>query len=166
MGCNDTTSAKYISEKCGKVTISVVNNQMPLMPLFSPVYTSTRPYSQTRSNTQRDLMQPDEVLRLDNRKCLVLFKGHKPALLYKMTPEELPDYNKLQTCRVVDYIPEWRKHDAVSLKSTAIPKPAPQQNPAPPILDTPPVSTYDDWDEDLGMVELPREALYDDNDDR
>ena len=34
------------------------------------------------------------------------------------------------------------------------------------ILDTPPVSTFDDWDEDLGMVELPREALYDDNDDR
>ena len=49
MGCNDLTSAKYISEKCGKVTISVTNNQMPLMPLFSPVYTSTRPYSQTRS---------------------------------------------------------------------------------------------------------------------
>ena len=64
MGCNDLTSAEYISKKCGKVTISVTNNQMPLMPLFSPVYTSTRPYSQTRSNTQRDLMQPDEVLRL------------------------------------------------------------------------------------------------------
>ena len=48
-------------------------------------------YSQTRSNTQRDLMNPDEVLRLENRKCLALFKGHKPALLYKMTPEELPD---------------------------------------------------------------------------
>lgn len=51
MGCNDLTSAEYISKKCGKVTISVTNNQMPLMPLFSPVYTSTRPYSQTRSNT-------------------------------------------------------------------------------------------------------------------
>lgn len=60
MGCNDLTSAKYISEKCGKVTISVLNNQMPMMPLFSPVYSSTRPYSQTRSNTQRDLMNPDE----------------------------------------------------------------------------------------------------------
>ena len=41
MGCNDLTSAKYISEKCGKVTISVLNNQMPMMPLFSPVYSST-----------------------------------------------------------------------------------------------------------------------------
>ena len=106
MGCNDLTSAKYISEKCGKVTISVTNNQMPLMSLFSPVYTSTRPYSQTRSNTQRDLMQPDEVLRLDRRKCIALFQGHKPALLYKLAPEELSGYNDLKPCRVVEYVPE------------------------------------------------------------
>ena len=33
------------------VTISVTNNQMPLTPLFSPIYSSTRAYSQTRSNT-------------------------------------------------------------------------------------------------------------------
>ena len=111
MGCNDLTSAKYISEKCGKITISVTNNQMPLMPLFSPVYSSTRSYSQTRSNTQRDLMQPDEILRLDNQKCIALFRAQKPALLYKLAPEDLPDYNELQTCRIIDYIPAWRKKE-------------------------------------------------------
>lgn len=153
MGRNDITSAKYISEKCGKVTISVVNNQMPLMPLFSPVYTSTRPYSQTRSNTSRDLMQTDEVLRLDNRKCLVLFKGHKPALLYKIAPEELPDYAGLQTCRVIDYIPEWRKQDAKPPKPSAAPQPPKQAVP----------TVSDDWDMDgLGMVELPRNSIYED----
>ncbi len=118
MGCNDLTSRQStFREKCGKVTISVLNNQMPMMPLFSPVYSSTRPYSQTRSNTQRDLMHPDEVLRLENRKCLALFKGHKPALLYKMTPEELPDYAGLTTCRVIDYIPgmaEKRSRDSAA----------------------------------------------------
>ena len=111
MGCNDLTSAKYIAEKCGKVTISVTNNQMPLMPLFSPVYTSTRPYSQTRSSVQRDLMLPDEVLRLDHRQCIALFQGRKPALLYKLAPEELPDYARLTSCRVIDYIPEWQKRE-------------------------------------------------------
>ena len=111
MGCNDLTSAKYISEKCGKVTISVTNNQMPLMPLFSPVYTSTRPYSQTRSNAQRDLMLPDEILRLDRRKCIALFQGRKPALFYKLTPEEFPDYGKLKTCRVIDYVPKWKQRE-------------------------------------------------------
>ena len=111
LGCNDLTSAKYISEKCGKVTISVTNNQMPLMPLFSPVYTSTRPYSQTRSNTQRDLMQPDEILRLEYDKCIALFQGHKPALLYKLTPEEIPGYGELHSCRVIDYTPEWKRRE-------------------------------------------------------
>lgn len=111
MGCNDLTSAEYISKKCGKVTISVTNNQMPLMPLFSPVYTSTRPYSQTRSNTQRDLMLLDEILRLDRRQCIALFQGHKPALLYKLAPEELPGYNDLKPCRVVEYVPEWKRRE-------------------------------------------------------
>lgn len=81
------------------------------MPLFSPIYSSTRPYSQTRSNTARDLMLSDEVLRLDNRKCLVLFQGHKPAMLYKLTPEEIPGYRDLKSCRVIDYIPEWKRRE-------------------------------------------------------
>lgn len=108
MGCNDMTSAKYISEKCGKITIAVTNNQMPLAPLFSPVYSTTRPYSQTKSNIQRDLMLPDEILRLERDKCIVLFQGHKPALLYKLTPENIPAYATLQPRRIIDYTPAWK----------------------------------------------------------
>ena len=131
MGCNDMTSAKYISEKCGNVTIAVTNNQMPLMPLFSPVYTSTRPYSQTRSNTQRALMQPDEVLRLDYRKCIALFQGHKPALLYKLTPEEFPAYAGLKPCRVADYVPEWKQREKQSPTAERKPEPKAAQRPHP-----------------------------------
>lgn len=119
MGANDWTTADYISKKCGKVTISVTNNQMPLMPLFSPVYTSTRPYSQTRSSTQRELMQPDEILRLDRRQCIALFQGHKPALLYKLAPEELPDYGSLKSRRVVKYIPKWKRREQQAQKKQA-----------------------------------------------
>lgn len=120
MGCNDLTSAEYISKKCGKITISVTNNQMPMAPLFSPIYSSTRPYSQTRSNTQRDLMQPDEILRLDNKRCIALFRGHKPALLYKLTPEELPGYSDLQSCRVIDYIPQWKRVEEEQAQKTLL----------------------------------------------
>ena len=122
MGANDWTTADYISKKCGKVTISVTNNQMPLMPLFSPVYTSTRPYSQTRSNTQRELMQPDEILRLDRSQCIALFQGHKPALLYKLAPEELPDYGSLKSRRVVKYIPKWKRREQQAQKKKAASK--------------------------------------------
>lgn len=34
MGCNDMTSAEYFAKKCGKVTISVTNNQFPLAGKF------------------------------------------------------------------------------------------------------------------------------------
>ena len=168
MGCNDLTSAKYISEKCGKVTISVLNNQMPMMPLFSPVYSSTRPYSQTRSNTQRDLMNPDEVLRLENRKCLALFKGHKPALLYKMTPEELPDYAGLTTCRVIDYIPEWRRKEAEAApqKKASVQKepsniPKPPDNEKQPDRSGPPPDYDLAEDDEIGMVECTVDGILD-----
>jgi type IV secretion system protein VirD4 len=109
LGANDMMTAKYFSDKCGKVTIRVDNNQMPLMPLFSPIYNSTRPYSQTRSNTQRALMMPDEILRTDNAKALILLRGQKPLILGKITPEEFPVYEKLKRLRITDYIPKWRE---------------------------------------------------------
>ena len=107
-------------------------------------------------------MQPDEVLRLDQQRCLALFQGHRPALLYKLTPEELPDFAGLTTCRVVDYIPAW-KQKAQETPTTAPRKeeksPAEERTPAPQA--EPPISTEGDDDftyevdgNDLGMVEL------------
>ncbi len=109
LGVNDLKTAQYFSDKCGKVTIRVENRQMPLMPLFSPVYTSTRPYSQTNSNTQRALLLPDEIIRMDNTRCLVLIRGRKPLMLHKVKPTEFPAYGKLRHTRIVDHVPEWRR---------------------------------------------------------
>lgn len=114
LGCNDVDTATYISKKCGMVTIKVENNQMPLLPLFSPVYSSTRPYSQTKSNTQRALMLPDEIMRMDNRESLVLLRGQKPLKLYKITPDEHPCFQRLRDVRVADYTPEWRRYEEAS----------------------------------------------------
>jgi type IV secretion system protein VirD4 len=119
LGANDLKTGTYFSDKCGKVTIRVDNNQMPLMPLFSPVYNSTRPYSQTRSNTQRALMMPDEILRMDNGKCLILLRGQKPLMLYKITPEEFPVFAKLKRARITDYTPEWREDNLFAGDSDA-----------------------------------------------
>jgi type IV secretion system protein VirD4 len=109
LGANDLKTGAYISDKCGKVTIRVENNQMPLMPLFSPIYSSTRPYSQTKSSTQRALMMPDEILRMDNGKCLILLRGQKPLTLRKITPEEFPVYEELKSARITEYTPKWRE---------------------------------------------------------
>ena len=124
LGCNDVDTATYISKKCGMVTIKVENNQMPLTPLFSPVYTSTRPYSQTKSNTQRVLMLPDEILRMDNRECLVLLRGQKPLRLYKIIPDEHPSFGQLRDVRISDYFPHWRQEETKPAPSPAAPKEA------------------------------------------
>ena len=122
------------------VTIKVENNQMPLTPLFSPVYTSTRTYSQTKSNTQRALMLPDEILRMDNRECLVLLRGQKPLRLYKIIPDEHPSFGQLRDVRVSDYIPHWRQEETKPAPPPTAPKeavppertrPAPAPAPAP-----------------------------------
>ena len=140
LGCNDVDTATYISKKCGMVTIKVENNQMPLTPLFSPVYTSTRPYSQTKSNTQRALMLPDEILRMDNRECLVLLRGQKPLRLYKIIPDEHPSFGQLRDVRISDYTPHWRQEEAKPAPPPTAPKeagppertrPAPAPAPAP-----------------------------------
>ena len=114
LGCNDVDTATYISKKCGMVTIKVENNQMPLLPLFSPVYSSTRPYSQTKSNTQRALMLPDEIMRMDNQESLVLLRGQKPLKLYKITPDEHPSFQRLHDVKVSDYTPEWRRQEELA----------------------------------------------------
>ena len=120
------------------------------------------------TGTQRDLMNPDEVLRLENRKCLALFKGHKPALLYKMTPEELPDYAGLTTCRVIDYIPEWRRKEAeaapqkkasVQKEPSNIPKP-PDNEKQPDRSGQPPAYDLAE-DDEIGMVECTVDSILD-----
>jgi len=105
LGCNDVDTATYISKKCGMSTIKVENNQMPLTPLFSPLYTSTRPYSQTKSNTQRALMLPDEH----------------------------PSFGWLRDVKVSDYIPHWRQEEEQAARTAkprqenTAPPPAPAQ---------------------------------------
>ena len=106
LGVNDLTSAKFFSEKCGMTTIQVTNQQQPQTPLFAPLHNNIRPYSMTRSNTQRALMQPDEVLRLDNSQSIVLLRGQLPMLLYKITPQEFADYSKLRPVSIQNYPPD------------------------------------------------------------
>lgn len=147
LGCNDNMTADYLSKKCGFITIKVENNQLPMQPLFSPIYNTTRPYSQTKSNTQRALLLPDEIQHMDNRECLVMLRGQKPLKLYKITPEELPDFAKLRETRVADHTPTWRAETPPPPKTEPPTEPAkkpeskPQPTPPPAAENGPPPET-------------------------
>lgn len=159
LGCNDVDTATYISKKCGMVTIRVENNQMPMQPLFSPIYNTTRPYSQTKSNTQRALMLPDEIMRMDNRESLVLLRGQKPLKLYKIRPDEHPSFQHLRDVRVSDYVPEWRRKEE-AVKAAAVPSdtPAPPEGQPSPAPEPPPRSQSDLPAEQAGAKRAPEQS--------
>ena len=114
-------------------------------------------------------MQPDEIQRMDNKQCLVLLRGQKPMLLYKIIPDEFPAFQKLRPTPVSEHIPAWRARMANETEKSvehpgqeppqAEPEPAPAAQPdvkAPEPLDGPePRFDYDftGGDDDLGMVE-------------
>lgn len=54
--------------------------------------------------------------RLNKFLCIVMFNHYKPAQLYKIMLEELPEYKKLKKCSVFDYVPEWKKREEEGAK--------------------------------------------------
>lgn len=91
-------------------------------------------------------MLPDEILRMDNRECLVLLRGEKPLRLYKIIPDEHPSFGRLRDVRVAEYIPHWRQEEAkpsapvqpaAPPEENAPPEPAPEQSEPVPRHDPP-----------------------------
>ena len=114
LGCNDAMTAEFISDQCGEITVRVNNSMLPMMPLFSPVLNTTRPFTQNKTSTGRPLMMPDEVRRLQKDKAILLVRGAKPLLLNKITPEEHPSFKELKYCKSIDYVPKWRRSATVA----------------------------------------------------
>lgn len=112
LGCNDTMTAEHISKRCGSVTIQLTNSMAPQTPLFSPITREVTGYRQTKSNTTRPLMYPEEVMQLDNSECLLLIRGQKPIRAYKIIPDEISASKELKYTRISDYIPKWRMEKA------------------------------------------------------
>ena len=75
------------------------------------VFSCLQFYPAVFPNAKHDLLQADEFLRLDRYKCVVMFNHYKPAHLYKIMLEELPEYKQLRKCSVFDYEPEWKSRE-------------------------------------------------------
>lgn len=111
MGCNDAMTAEFWSSQCGEVTVRVNNAMVPMTPLFSPVLSTTRPYTHSKTSTGRPLMMPDEIRRLPKEQEILLIRGEKPIKLCKIRPEEHPAFDKLVHVKALNHVPEWRLHE-------------------------------------------------------
>lgn len=60
--------------------------------------------------TKRNLLNPDEIIQLDNSKEIVILRGKKPLLCEKFDYSEHRLANELELLED-DYIPEWRREE-------------------------------------------------------
>ncbi|MBS7297661.1 MAG: type IV secretory system conjugative DNA transfer family protein [Eubacteriales bacterium] len=118
LGCNDMMTSEYISKRCGNVTIQLTNSMAPQTPLFSPITREVTGYRETKSNNQRPLMYPEEILQMDNKECLLLLRGQKPLKGLKIIPDELSSYKELKYTRVSEYVPGWHEIEEQQKKKT------------------------------------------------
>ena len=58
----------------------------------------------------RNLLNPDEIIRIPSFKLMVIIRGNKPLLLQKMIYTEHPLAKKLQDVSVLTYIPDWNNN--------------------------------------------------------
>ncbi|HJC23201.1 MAG TPA: type IV secretory system conjugative DNA transfer family protein [Candidatus Eisenbergiella merdavium] len=124
LGCTDDTTARYISDRSGDVSISVSSQSQHLNSIRLSDYTPE--YRETRSTGRRKLMTPDEVLRLPLDQALIILRGQKILKVEKFDYTLHPESKKLISSRAIDHVPEWRKNkpfaesDPVEFESSSI----------------------------------------------
>lgn len=102
LGCNDTTTAKYISEVLGTATIEddSITKQQGLEGVFD--------YGKKTDKTgKRNLLNLNEVLNFDGDKAILMLRGKNPLILSKYDISEHPEAKKLIDKPVNSYRKEW-----------------------------------------------------------
>ena len=86
LGGNEQSTHKYISEMLGKYTIDKKSSGETMGSRGSA--------SRNIDVLGRDLMSPDEVRKLDNKKCLIFVKGYDPVLDDKYRTFEKEEFRR------------------------------------------------------------------------
>ena len=104
LAANDTLTAEYFSSMLG---VTSVENQSLRKDAGID---GELDFGQKNITTiQRNLLNADEILRLDSKKLIVNLRGNKPIILDKMIYTEHPLAKYMKDSSINDYIPEWRK---------------------------------------------------------
>lgn len=104
LGCTDITTADYI---CNLLGVSTVEN---MSIRREAGFDGELQYGQKNiSNTQRNLMNRDEILRLGMDKMVVILRGNKPYLIDKKIYTEHTLAKDLRDIPINEYIPSWQK---------------------------------------------------------
>lgn len=109
LGATDTLTAEYFSSLIGVSTIENISIKK------ANGIDGELEYGQKNISTlKRNLINPDEILRLPNDKLIVNLRGNKPLLLEKMIYTEHPLSKNLKQNSINEYNPKWNKKEVIN----------------------------------------------------
>lgn len=109
LGCNDITTAEYFSKRSGEITVAVDSVRKNYYTIRMTDYVPQ--YSESASVGKRQLLLPDEVLRLGHKEALLFIRGQKMLRLHKLDYTKHPAANALKLEKTTEYVPQWRREE-------------------------------------------------------
>lgn len=107
LGCTDMLTAEYISNRIGVASVEVEGTSRQLNSLHITDYTPQ--FRKTNSLGRRQLLTPDEVMRLLPDEELIFIRGQKVVRAKRFDYSYHPDYKKLRSERAIMHEPEWKR---------------------------------------------------------
>lgn len=110
LGTTDTLTAKYF---CDLLGVSTAETQS--VKKAAGLEGDLEFGQKNISTLKRNLLNPDEIIRIPSTELMVIIRGNKPLLLKKMIYTEHPLAKKLQDVSVLTYVPDWNNNIEVSI---------------------------------------------------
>lgn len=110
LGTTDTLTAKYF---CDLLGVSTAETQS--IKKDSGLEGALEFGQKNISTLKRNLLNPDEIIRIPSTELMVIIRGNKPLLLKKMIYTEHPLAKKLQDVSVLTYVPDWNNNMEVAI---------------------------------------------------
>lgn len=133
LGCTDTLTAEWISDRIGVASVEVEGTARELNTMHITNYTPS--FRKTNSIGRRQLLTPDEVMRLAPDEELVFIRGQKVFRAKRFDYSLHPAYKKLRSRRAVLHEPDWKTSrvsasEQVSSTISIDSRPAPEFTPS------------------------------------
>lgn len=103
LGCTDDLTAEYISERSGDMSIQV-DSTMTVKKTVAVAQVIPQ-YRETQGQGKRQLLTPDEVLRLPHEELLVIIRGQNILKLNKFDYTRHPMSKEMRAASIMDYNP-------------------------------------------------------------
>nr|WP_278321771.1 TraM recognition domain-containing protein [Clostridium ljungdahlii] len=98
LGASDDMTAKQVSDHMGISTVETHSENRK-----AGIQGLTDFGSKNTSSSKRNLLNPDELLKLDKRKAVLMQRGYQPLMLYKMDYSEHEMAGALKSMGVRNY---------------------------------------------------------------